>query len=365
MNKLSLSSKKSFVIRTITGAFLLAVIIPCSLYGDWPFFIMSMILSVAGCYEIIHAPGNHRYPIWLQIVIYLFILSFIYWVFIKNSIQYQKLVISKDIYLNDIFVSILGIILYALILFMVAIFTSKFQLSDVTYLFTVGIVFSLGMQGILFLRFFPSSEGILKANQEAFVVNFNNISVKTMPATYFEDYYAAYGLNRDFCSSLLVAFTLIGTFMSDIGAYLFGMFFGRHHMSPRISPHKTWEGFIGGMLVSILCSLGFAAILEYCFNIPIVPGLVQFRNSPLLDHINVLNGTAWPFIVIIAIFIPIVGNIGGFLYSLIKRNFGIKDYGKIFPGHGGVIDRFDSTMINAIMISILVLLTANGWNLTV
>lgn len=361
-----MSSKKSLVIRTITGAFLLAVIIPCTLYGDWPFFIMSIFLSVFGCYELIHTPGSHRYPIWLQGIVYIFVLSFIYWTFIKNSIQYQKIVITEHIYLNEIFVSILGIICYALILFLIAIFDSKIQLADVTYLFTLGIVFSLGMQGILFLRFFPSSSGAIKyLNQEQFNVFLNNKDYITTPSTYFDTYYNAYNLNKNFCSSLLMSFTFIGTFMSDIGAYLFGMFFGKHHMSPRISPHKTWEGFFGGVLVSILSSLGFAAILEYCFNIPLVPGIVQFKTSPLLKQMHILNGTAWPFITIMAICMPVVGNIGGFLYSLVKRTFGIKDYGKIFPGHGGVIDRFDSTMINSIMMSILVLLTANGWNMTV
>lgn len=363
MNKLSVNSKKSLIVRTITAIVFVAVLFPCTLYGDWPFFIMMMFLSVVGTYEVIHAAGAHRYPIYIQVFVYLFVLSFIYWVFIKNSIQYQKIVISERIYLNDIFVSVLGIILYALILFLFAIFNSKFELNDVTYLFTVGIVFALGMQGILFIRYFPASSGAI--NYVSSEVSFYSFGYSTTPGNYFKDYYEHFNLNPVFSSSLLMFFTFVGTFMSDVGAYLFGMLFGKHHMSPRISPHKTWEGFFGGMIVSILCSLSFAAIMEYCFNIPLVPGVVQFKNSELLKQMGVLNGTAWPFITLMAIMMPVVGNVGGFLYSLIKRHFGIKDYGKLLPGHGGVIDRFDSTMINSIMMSILVLLTANGWNLTI
>lgn len=364
MNKLSVNSKKSLLVRTITAIVFVAILFPCTLYGDWPFFIMMVFLSVVGTYEVIHAAGAHRYPIYIQIVVYLFVLSFIYWTFIKNSIQYQKIVIADKIYLNEIFVSILGIILYALILFLFAIFNSKFELNDVTYLFTIGIVFALGMQGILFIRYFPASSGAVNyANS-----NIGFISDKigsTTPANYFKDYYVYFDKNSAFSSSLLMFFTFVGTFMSDVGAYLFGMLFGKHHMSPRISPHKTWEGFFGGMIVSILCSLSFAAIMEYCFNLPLVPGIIQFQNSDLLKFMGVLNGTAWPFITLIAIMMPVVGNVGGFLYSLIKRHFGIKDYGKLLPGHGGVIDRFDSTMINSIMMAILILLTANGWNLTI
>jgi phosphatidate cytidylyltransferase len=104
--------------------------------------------------------------------------------------------------------------------------------------------------------------------------------------------------------------------------------------------------------------------LEYGFNIPLIPGLVQFHNSDLLLSMNVLGGHAVVFMVILAALMPIVGNVGGFLYSLVKRQFGIKDFGTIFPGHGGVIDRFDSIMINSIAMSIIIYLTANAWAFT-
>jgi phosphatidate cytidylyltransferase len=80
---------------------------------------------------------------------------------------------------------------------------------------------------------------------------------------------------------------------------------------------------------------------------------------------HVLNGQASVLLVLVSLMIPVVGNVGGFLFSLIKRQYGIKDFGKVFPGHGGVIDRFDSVLINSIVLSIVLLVTAYGWNLVV
>ena len=77
---------------------------------------------------------------------------------------------------------------------------------------------------------------------------------------------------------------------------------------------------------------------------------------------GIFNGQAWPLLVIVIVLLPFVGNVGGFLFSLIKRQYGIKDFGKIFPGHGGVIDRFDSILTNCIAISALISITAYGWS---
>ena len=62
---------------------------------------------------------------------------------------------------------------------------------------------------------------------------------------------------------------------------------------------------------------------------------------------------------------PTVGALGGLIFSLIKRTYGIKDFGKIFPGHGGVIDRFDSVLISSIAMAIIIQLTASGWSFLV
>lgn len=357
--------------RIITGIVLTAVLVPTVLIGGYWYFILMAFLAVVGIWEILRAPGPNRYGPCVSILVYLFVLSFIFWVFLKNFISDNHFYTDK-IYMSDMFVSIIGIILYALSLFLVAIVSPKVTLSDVTYLFTIGIVFALGFQGMLYLRYFPISNGptVFSASlqitpHELISVNTLGMSYTAEVGNYFASFYQNAGINQKLASSLLMFFIFIGTWASDVGAYFFGMLFGKHRMNPRVSPHKTWEGFFGGAFVSVLVSLGFAAIFEFCFDMPLVPGLLQFSHSSLLARMGILGGACWPFLVLSAVCLPFVGNVGGFLYSLIKRSYGIKDYGSIFPGHGGVIDRFDSVMINSITVAIILSLTANGWRFTV
>lgn len=363
INKISASSKNSMVKRIVTGAVLMGILIPCIAYGNWPFFILSILLAVVGIHEILKAPGVGRYSLLVKVVVYLFVLSFIYWTFIKSwagSSDPNPFNGSPTFYLSDIFVSILGIVLYAMVLFLISVTTPKFQLSDATYLFTIGLFFALGFQGMLFLRYFPNGQGLAYESGTSVLVPW---AEDVTCGNYFSTYYQSRSLNQTFNSCLVFIFMLLGTWGADVGAYFLGVLFGKHRMNPRISPHKTWEGFFGGFLFSMICSLGFAAICEYAFDSPLVPGILQFSDSPLLNTLNVMEGTAWPFLVGVAFLMPIVGNIGGFTFSLVKRQFGIKDFGTIFPGHGGVIDRFDSILSNSIIISIIMLVTANGWNL--
>lgn len=122
-----------------------------------------------------------------------------------------------------------------------------------------------------------------------------------------------------------IFFALICALATDSGAQLAGMAFGKHKMSPNISPKKTVEGAVGGVIFSLI--LNFVAILLYN----------KFANVPISKgSIIVLMCFALP--------ISILGMMGDLTASVLKRNFGVKDFGKIFPGHGGVMDRFDSSL---------------------
>ena len=120
-------------------------------------------------------------------------------------------------------------------------------------------------------------------------------------------------------------FTLLAAWMSDTGAYFTGYLFGKHKLCPIISPKKTVEGFAGGILFSILiCTVsgiiyGAAADVEVCWW-----------------RVALLAGIASPISVM-----------GDLFASVIKRQNDIKDYGNLFPGHGGVMDRFDSVIFVA------------------
>jgi phosphatidate cytidylyltransferase len=111
-----------------------------------------------------------------------------------------------------------------------------------------------------------------------------------------------------------VLFTLILVQMADIGAFFVGRRFGRHRLAPNVSPGKTWEGVIGGLIASSLVAI----LGSSRFGLP----LVQFL----------------PLCLAVVAF-SIVGDL---TESLLKRFAGLKDSGRLFPGHGGVMDRIDS-----------------------
>jgi phosphatidate cytidylyltransferase len=115
----------------------------------------------------------------------------------------------------------------------------------------------------------------------------------------------------------------------DTFAYLCGSLFGKHPLYKAISPKKSWEGSIGGF--------GFAIIAAYILSI----------FSPHLDVIH------W---IIIALIITVFGTIGDLTESLLKRKAGVKDSGKILPGHGGILDRFDSLLFISPLVLIFILL---------
>jgi phosphatidate cytidylyltransferase len=121
----------------------------------------------------------------------------------------------------------------------------------------------------------------------------------------------------------LLYFVLITKF-SDTGAYVTGSLIGRHKMIPRISPGKTWEGFGGAVVVSTLASLVF----------------VHFLGSKMA-------GMNWKHAIIMGVILSIAAVIGDLIESLFKREAGVKDSGKFFPGIGGILDLLDSLLFNA------------------
>lgn len=121
---------------------------------------------------------------------------------------------------------------------------------------------------------------------------------------------------------------------SDTGAYLFGSLLGRHRLFPRISPKKSWEGSIGGTVLAVIASLIIAALTTPTFA----------------------SACAWAGMAIVVV---LFGTWGDLVESLLKRKLGVKDSGTLLPGHGGMLDRFDSALlaIPAVVIYIYTLQT--------
>ncbi len=132
--------------------------------------------------------------------------------------------------------------------------------------------------------------------------------------------------------SFWIVLSLGVPWLSDSGAYFAGVYLGKHKLCPEISPKKTVEGAIGGLLSGFLGSIliGLVFLLIY--------GDVSINFIPLI---------------IIGLINPVVSIIGDLTFSVIKRACGIKDYGSIMPGHGGMLDRFDSIILCAPLVFII------------
>tara|TARA_B100000609_G_C17137318_1_gene393534 strand:+ start:262 stop:882 length:621 start_codon:yes stop_codon:yes gene_type:complete len=132
------------------------------------------------------------------------------------------------------------------------------------------------------------------------------------------------GTKNDF-DPLLVLYILILTWTFDSFAYLFGSQYGRNKILPNISPKKSWEGFIAGYISTLLISF-----ILMCY------GANLFKEY-----------------IIIAFILPITATVGDLIASYYKRKSNVKDYGKIIPGHGGIIDRLDAIFITIPVVFII------------
>ena len=117
----------------------------------------------------------------------------------------------------------------------------------------------------------------------------------------------------------------VGAFLTDTGAYFTGVFLGKHKLCPEISPKKTVEGSVGGIVVCVGACMLFGLLVEKF-------GLCKVEYIPLA---------------VLGFIMSVVSQVGDLSASIIKRKYGIKDYGTIFPGHGGILDRLDSVIMIA------------------
>ena len=121
----------------------------------------------------------------------------------------------------------------------------------------------------------------------------------------------------------LLTKVILSPVITDIGAYCFGKVFGKYKLAPVVSPKKTWEGSVGGTCSAVLILTIMAWILKQ-------NGLVQVNMRYLVNYLLIAS---------------CICQIGDLTFSAIKRIVGIKDYGTLLPGHGGILDRFDSLLL--------------------
>lgn len=151
----------------------------------------------------------------------------------------------------------------------------------------------------------------------------------------------AFALSREFScgGTFAISFAIFLPVFSDTFAYLVGSTLGKRKLCPSISPKKTVAGAVGGLLGSVLCAVTFFLLFDLYAVIPV--GYVTFSDSVAVRAV---------VFVVLGIVGGVLAEIGDLAASRIKRTMNIKDFGNIFPGHGGVLDRLDSIMFTLVML---------------
>lgn len=300
--------KNSVLTRVITGIVMTVFALPVVLLGDWFLFILVCAGLVGAIWEIIRS-GRIKYSLFLYVVtflsaMFLMIMPLIRGLIIENS--------GGRLFTNfvDINFSPLMVFLVILLLFITVIVDKNFTVREACFMFTMIFIIVFGMQSALYIRYIPSR----------------------VMHTGIADELPYFNIEDNFYSAFLLIWVILSGVLSDTGGYIFGMLFGQTKMNERISPKKTWEGFIGGVVFSwVICTL-FGLLLPAITSrrISLLPGVLD------LEH--------WYNIILLSLILPPTSVIGDFVFSSIKRFNGIKDYGNIFPGHGGILDRIDSLL---------------------
>lgn len=255
---------KTRIISALVGLVLLAATF--MLYNTVFFTIIIDIVSLIAVYELLRCMGLSKdKTLAVPSIVFAAFIPFLSFEFIRNIFP-----ALSYIYLVYLFVMLL-------------IKHKTLKISDITKCFFICLCYPLSFSCFIFLKDANPKEGLF-----------------------------------------YILLVFIAAWLSDTGAYFVGSFFGKHKLCPEISPKKTVEGAIGGLLSAVIGYIILAVIYSAIYKDAIT--------------INYL------IIIIIAPFASVAGMVGDLAASVIKRQYNIKDYGNIMPGHGGVMDRFDSVL---------------------
>lgn len=294
--------------RVITAILMAIVFIPFFFLGGWFITFLFSILSYIAMYELItmyqskkNIPNVYKYIIPL---------------FSSIIVLFSSFATAEDI--------IYVLLVELMFLLILPIFNKKIEMKDVIF-FIFGIIYS----GISF----------------AIIVTVRNIEMLYQDASIrlFD------GLNIYAVGLILFIFVLLSTMLTDIAAYQFGIKFGKHKLCPSISPKKSIEGSIAGTIAGALGGTLFMIILQFTLSKEYANAIKLFKIDNIYLYALAIFG--------VALLLSIAGQLGDLIASKIKREYNIKDYGKIFPGHGGVLDRFDSSIYSFLVFIIILMIS--------
>ena len=257
-------------IRTITAAIIRAVAIPILIFSKYIVYPIALaLLALAAVFELLRVLGVHC--VWrISAPAYL----------ISIALPLSAYFVTEDTRLTYLLILSAVIFVYMVYLMMIAVFSH----GSITF----------GKIG------------------ESFVaVSYVVVSLSALSTIR----YMAHGM---FCFVLV----FITAWVSDVMAYIVGSLFGKHKLIPEVSPKKTVEGAIGGVVFAVIACLLYGLLLESLTEV----------------SANYLS------LAIIGLVLSVVSQVGDLVASLIKREYGVKDYSNLLPGHGGIMDRFDSVI---------------------
>ncbi|QDQ01765.1 phosphatidate cytidylyltransferase [Lysinibacillus fusiformis] len=249
--------------RIITAIIAAALFIPFVIYGEVPFTLLVLAMAVVGFYEILKMKGISIF----SVPGFIGLLTLIMLVIPKDWASE----VEQAIGYSSVLMVVYGLMM--LLLIYVVLVKNKITFDEIGFILLGAFYVGLGFHYLIETR--------------------------------------NYGLE-------FVVYCLLVVWTTDSGAYFVGRKLGKNKLWPEISPKKTVEGFVGGIVIAVIFAIGMQAIY------PFANGYVS--------------------LIFITIFASIIGQMGDLVESAIKRHFDVKDSGNILPGHGGILDRFDSLL---------------------
>lgn len=248
--------------RVLSAIVMIAIFVPFLIIGGLPFSILMAILSIGGLYELIHLrESKKKFPILLKYIAYVMVVAF--------SMNHFDSIVFQTTFDYRVMALILFIFLSPLVFINDV---KNYNLGDA--LFLIGIILFIGL-------------------------SFNLIVI-----------------TRNFDITYIIYLFMITT-ITDTFALITGLLVGKHKLCPKISPKKTIEGLVGGVLMGTFVATAF--------------------------YFTVINSaTSLVLLIFVTAFLCLIGQLGDLVFSAIKRGYDVKDFSNLIPGHGGILDRFDS-----------------------
>lgn len=268
--------------RVISGVVIAVILLAVALLMFTPVFdIFFAVLAAAACYEITKVAGVKDRTLTVTAIVFSGILP-LFTVYLPEALKFRGL-------------GILGTAYILLLILLTLAHHENVSFSDFAVTVYSSLIIPLAFTSLLMIS----------------------------------NLYELFPGNIDRAETAFFTWTAVtAALITDVFAYFTGSKFGRHKMTPKLSPHKSWEGAAGGVIGSVIFAFIFLEIFKRFFT-----------EKPFFME-------TWAFLLTVAA-VSVLSMFGDLMASFIKRNYGAKDFSNLIPGHGGIMDRFDSVLVAA------------------